>query len=429
VEASKLTSDDILLNIRNDMELTPIQEQILIGKMLGDGTLRIKNNNYINTAHIEWGQNEEEYTNWCLQGLQELAYNSETRISGYGTTMHCAKTKNTVSIYNKFKSWVESGHKEVPENIVLTPISIAFWYMDDGALEHFQGQEDRVRFATNGFNKTSCEYLLRELNKYDIDASVKDYKGNTICLNSENSEKLFLLISPYICDCKKYKLPERYRDVVGYIPQTSENQYHKLVVEQKVLSISIDSKPRERWDIETETHNFFTTGGLVHNTNIRIYWDGHKVSYYGRTENSQIPSQLMNRLIELFGGNVNEEMFEQKFGETPVMLIGEGYGAKIQKTGDNYRADNDFILFDVCINDNYQTRDSVKNIAAYFNIDVVPTIMIGKLQDGIDYVKTKPKSKIGTADSEGLVARPLIELRDRCGKRVIVKIKVWDFEE
>lgn len=166
----------------------------------------------------------------------------------------------------------------------------------------------------------------------------------------------------------------------------------------------------------------------IDGTNIRVYWDGHKVSYYGRTDKAQIPSQLMNRLIELFGGNTNEEMFEQKFGETPVMLIGEGYGAKIQKGGD-YRQDNDFILFDVCINNNYLSRENVKDIANYFNIDVVPTIMIGKLQEGIDYVKTKPKSKIGSAYSEGLVARPLIELRDRIGKRVIVKIKVRDFED
>lgn len=166
----------------------------------------------------------------------------------------------------------------------------------------------------------------------------------------------------------------------------------------------------------------------IDGTNIRIYWDGHKVSYYGRTDKAQIPSQLMNRLIELFGGDINEEMFEQKFGDMPVMLIGEGYGAKIQKVGGDYRTDNDFILFDVCINGNYQPRESVKEIANYFNIDVVPTIMIGKLQDGVDYVKSKPKSKIGNADSEGLVARPLKELKDRTGNRIIVKIKVKDFD-
>ena len=166
----------------------------------------------------------------------------------------------------------------------------------------------------------------------------------------------------------------------------------------------------------------------IDGTNIRIYWDGHKVSYYGRTDKAQIPSQLMNRLIELFGGDINEEMFEQKFGDMPVMLIGEGYGAKIQKGGGDYRTDNDFILFDVCINGNYQPRESVKDLANYFNIDVVPTIMIGKLQDGVDYVKSKPKSKIGNADREGLVARPLKELKDRTGNRIIVKIKVKDFD-
>ena len=166
----------------------------------------------------------------------------------------------------------------------------------------------------------------------------------------------------------------------------------------------------------------------IDGTNIRIYWDGHKVSYYGRTDKAQIPSQLMNRLIELFGGDINEEMFEQKFGDMPVMLIGEGYGAKIQKGGGDYRTDNDFILFDVCINGNYQPRESVNKIANYFNIDVVPTIMIGRLQDGVDYVKSKPKSKIGNADSEGLVARPLKELKDRTGNRIIVKIKVKDFD-
>lgn len=166
----------------------------------------------------------------------------------------------------------------------------------------------------------------------------------------------------------------------------------------------------------------------IDGTNIRVVWDGYRVSYFGRTDKAQIPSQLMNRLIELFGGDVNEEMFEQKFGNTPVMLIGEGYGAKIQKYGGDYRADNDFILFDVCVNGKYLSRENVKDIANYFNIDIVPTIMIGSLQKGIDYVKTKPKSKIGIANMEGLVARPLIELQDRIGNRIIVKIKVCDFE-
>lgn len=165
----------------------------------------------------------------------------------------------------------------------------------------------------------------------------------------------------------------------------------------------------------------------IDGTNIRIYWDGHKVSFFGRTDKAQIPAELTNRLIELFGGETNEQLFEQKFGETEVILFGEGYGEKIQNGG-LYRKGQDFILFDVIIADNYQSRESVEDIAKYFGIDIVAIILEGTLQEAVNYVKSKPKSSIGIADSEGVVGRPVIELQDRCGKRIIVKIKVRDFD-
>lgn len=166
----------------------------------------------------------------------------------------------------------------------------------------------------------------------------------------------------------------------------------------------------------------------IDGTNIGIVWDGHKVSYQGRTERAQIPAHLMNKLIELFGGETNEELFEQSFGERSVILFGEGYGAKIQNGGD-YRQDVSFILFDVYIPDSdiWLRRDSVEDIARIFGIDAVPIVLTGTLQDAIDYVKTKPKSTIGTAMMEGLVCRPAVEIRDRMGRRVIVKVKARDF--
>lgn len=165
----------------------------------------------------------------------------------------------------------------------------------------------------------------------------------------------------------------------------------------------------------------------IDGTNVRVYWDGHKVSFGGRTEDSQIPSQLVNVLNDMFLTDEVEQIFEQKFGEMPVMLFGEGYGPKIQKGG-NYRSDVSFILFDVMISGNYQPRSSVEDIAKAFGIDIVPIIMEGTIQDAVDFVKTSPKSTIGTADMEGVVGRPKIEMRDRCGKRIIVKIKVKDFK-
>lgn len=166
----------------------------------------------------------------------------------------------------------------------------------------------------------------------------------------------------------------------------------------------------------------------VDGTNIRIYWDGHRVQFGGRTDNAQIPSHLINILNDLFGGETNEQLFEQKFGECEVELFGEGYGIKIQNGG-LYRDDVDFILFDVMINGNYQPRESVEDIAKYFGIDIVPIVLEGTLQDGVDYVLNNRKSVVAKngAEIEGVVGRPKIELNDRNGKRVIVKIKYRDF--
>lgn len=164
----------------------------------------------------------------------------------------------------------------------------------------------------------------------------------------------------------------------------------------------------------------------IDGTNIRVMWDGHKITYGGRTERANIPAHLMNKLIELFGNEETEQLFEQVFGEKEVVLFGEGYGAKIQ-SGGLYRPDVSFILFDVMINGNYQPREMVECTAKQFNLEIVPIIFEGSLDEGVAYVKSKPMSTIGKAPMEGLVARPKVELNDRCGNRLIVKIKVNDF--
>lgn len=179
--------------------------------------------------------------------------------------------------------------------------------------------------------------------------------------------------------------------------------------------------------VEYLKNNLWVFTEKIDGTNIRIYWDGHTVQFGGRTDRSQIPTSLLNYLNSVFSTNEAEQIFEEKFGETPVVLFGEGYGVKIQNGG-AYRNDVSFILFDVFISGNYQPRESIEDIAKAFNIDVVPIIFEGTLEEGVDFVKTHPDSTIGTAKMEGLVARPKIELRDRCGKRIIVKIKWEDFK-
>ena len=161
-------------------------------------------------------------------------------------------------------------------------------------------------------------------------------------------------------------------------------------------------------------------------TNIRVIWDGHSISFAGRTDKAIIPQHLLEYLNKTFSTQEVEQLFEQVYGDKQVILFGEGYGYKIQNGG-SYRNDVSFILFDVMIGANYQERQWVQETAVMLGIDVVPIVLEGTIEEAIEFVKKHPKSTVGTAFMEGVVGRPAVELRDRTGKRIIVKIKYSDF--
>lgn len=171
----------------------------------------------------------------------------------------------------------------------------------------------------------------------------------------------------------------------------------------------------------------------IDGTNVRVMWDGHAVTFGGRTEKAQMPIPLLNKLNEYFGGETNAQLFEQTFGDRSVVLYGEGYGAGIQKGGAYVEGGKgvDFILFDLWISGNYQPRDKVEECAKTFGVQVVPVVGKGTLDEAVTFVKSHPFSQIGPclAEMEGIVCRPSVELNNRTHNRVIVKIKWCDFKD
>lgn len=210
-------------------------------------------------------------------------------------------------------------------------------------------------------------------------------------------------------------------------------EYHKI---ETIYNRATDgSKKLIEGDFRNETVKMLKDAQWVwtekiDGTNIRVFWDGHTVTFGGRTDRAQIPADLVNYLNSTFATPEAEELFEQKFGDQEVTLYGEGYGPKIQKVGGLYRKDVSFILFDCMIGNVWLRRDSVEDISKAFGIDVVPVVGSGTLEQAVEYVKTAPRSAISEAcPSEGVVARPACEVLDRMGRRIIVKIKVHDFCE
>lgn len=174
-------------------------------------------------------------------------------------------------------------------------------------------------------------------------------------------------------------------------------------------------------EFEYLQHNQWVFTEKVDGTNIRVYFENGVVTFGGRTANAQIPSQLVTRLQERF--------FPMADIIQNGCLYGEGYGPKIQKGGGNYRADQDFVLFDVKVGNWWLKREDVEGIAAKMGIDAVPVIGKGSLHDGIAMVRDGLMSTWGDFRAEGIVARPAVELFTRSGDRLITKIKYRDFME
>lgn len=160
----------------------------------------------------------------------------------------------------------------------------------------------------------------------------------------------------------------------------------------------------------------------IDGTNTRVYFDGEKVLFGGKGDNSSIPTFLLRKLEQIF---TPEKMKDFK----DLTLFGEGYGNKIQKAGKDYIADDvDFILFDVQTPDGlWLERINVDDIAAKLNIKYAPIVRYGTLDEAVEYVKKGFKSEIADCQAEGLVMRPKYELTTRKGERIITKLKFKDF--
>lgn len=405
ISADNLSINDNILYYRNDYQLSFLQKEILTGIMLGDGSLC---NHHISFGHKK---EHEEYVDYILQSLGDIAGNRQKdAISGYGTVMCIGKTIGNISINEYFSDWFKETKKCVPK-INLTPISLAFWYMDDGSLSHHVDQQDRACFATCGFDEQSILNLLEAFSRIGIVAtSYTDNVGyNRIRLNADEAEKLFLYIAPYMPSCMKYKLPERYRDTPTVDFPKFVGKYKPKLVTQSILEIDKyipeQSYKSYRYDLETSTHNYIANGIVVHNSNFRSgylyldpcsFWDKIKKFFgllpehewvYG---SNSVQRQKKSNSPTWYKTDIYAEMaykydLKRKLKEYPGYVIyGEIIGPSIQR-GYHYGLlpdKKDLVIFDIM----YQTRENqvwlsleeAKNFCKKLNLKFVPVLYYGK---------------------------------------------------
>lgn len=138
--------------------------------------------------------------------------------------------------------------------------------------------------------------------------------------------------------------------------------------------------------------------------------------------------------------NINENytdgvrMFGVKLEEVPVYIYGEFFGKKIQNGGNYDKKKNRFYIFDICQQGWYVPIDILTEYAEKLGLEVVPYLGQMTIPQAEEMVKQGFKTRVPNASNpdypeEGIVARPIIPIKDPRGKRIIVKIKSCDYND
>ena len=171
----------------------------------------------------------------------------------------------------------------------------------------------------------------------------------------------------------------------------------------------------------------------------------------GKTDNAQIPKNLLKHMQEKYPNEkvlaslglkefIPVEEWESEhnwltYEQIPNIytIYGEGYGDGIQSGGWYIKGGNEFIVFDVKVNDIYLLTSARDEIATKLGAPIVPFISNFTLDEAIDFVRKGFRSKVAENPdakmAEGLVLRTDLGLRNRMGKRLIVKVKYEDFQK
>lgn len=119
--------------------------------------------------------------------------------------------------------------------------------------------------------------------------------------------------------------------------------------------------------------------------------------------------------------------------ESPIYIYGELYGPGVQKGG-HYGDTLRFAVFDICQQGWFVPIGRLVDMCNYLGLDLAPYIGTMTIKEAENMVQRGFKTMVWEPKDpdyieEGIVARPVVPIKDPRGKRIIVKIKYCDYHE
>jgi uracil-DNA glycosylase family 4 len=254
--------------IASGQGLSRVAHDVVCGTLLGDGHLSAA------SAYLAFNHsaNQSAYASFKAELLSELSprvYRSTVAAAAGGPAEYAVVSVRTVAhrALGMLGSAFYGPRKRVPPWIAtrLNPLMLAVWYMDDGHLSTRSIRHPRAEIATCGFAEEDLSILRAGLTQLGLTGEAR--RGR-LYFGATTTRSLSGLIAPYVPPSMRYKL---HPDVEGRVPfdptRTVPGDAEVLFDEADVRDIT----DRYRSDVTffcidvEETHNFVTTGGVVHN--------------------------------------------------------------------------------------------------------------------------------------------------------------------
>lgn len=165
----------------------------------------------------------------------------------------------------------------------------------------------------------------------------------------------------------------------------------------------------------------------IHGTSAHIRFKDGEVTFFSGGEKH-------SNFIALFDAEFLKVALES-FGVADITINGEAYGGKCQGMSKTYGKDLKFVVFDVRFNGAWLPVPAAEQVAKMLKLEFVHYVKISTKLEEIDRERDADsvqaiRNGMGAGHKrEGVVLRPLEELTDERGNRLIAKHKRAEFTE
>ena len=181
-----------------------IQHAVLIGSLLGDGTLRRQGTRTHALLEVNHSWKCKDYVDWKYSIFSSYVLTPPKRRLGNGVRVAYRFTTQSLSIFTHYYEWFYPDRKKsIPSTLTLDPLILATWFMDDGTKSRKASY-----FNTQQFFYEEQKFLLGLLRKtFGIESSLnRDKQYWRLRVTVEGNKRLKSLISPFVIPCFRYKL-------------------------------------------------------------------------------------------------------------------------------------------------------------------------------------------------------------------------------